>query len=73
MDMKVAEDEKIRHANLQDKVLVHKKFKKRMQVLDLRVNEIIPASGIYKVICRMRGELGEIDEPLDEVLKNYTA
>lgn len=72
MKKEMAEYEKFRHAHLRDKVLVHKKLEKRMQVIELTVTEIIPSSGIYKVFCEMHGELGEITIPLEEVSKCYT-
>ena len=73
MKKQEAEAEKIKHSNLQDKVLTHKKYNAKMQVVEIGVNEISPNSDSYYVYCKLKGCLGEnVIETLDYVLKNYS-
>jgi len=68
-----AEEEKTKHANLKNKVLIHKTYKKKMQVIELGVGETAPKSNDFYVYCKLKGNLGDVTETLEYVLKHYSA
>jgi len=72
MDRKEAEQEKIKYANLINKVIVHKTFSKKMQVIKVGVGETSPKSENFYVYCELKGDLGHVTETIDYVLTNYT-
>jgi hypothetical protein len=73
MKKNLAEEEQSKHANLRGKVLEHKKYKAKMQVVDIGVEETPHKSNDYYVYCKLKGKLGDVTETLDYVLKNYSA
>lgn len=72
MEKKVAEEEKKKHVNLLRKVLTHKKYHKKMQVVGMEIHETSPKSNLFFVSCKLKGELGEVEETLEYVLTNYS-
>lgn len=72
MEKGAAEQEKIRHANLLKKVIVHKIYGKKMQVVEMGIAQTNPKSQDFYVYCKLKGDLGEVEETLDYVLANYT-
>ena len=72
MDKKQAEQERIRYANLENKIVVHKTSNKKMQVIKIGIGETTPKSNNFYLYCELRGDLGHITETIEHVLKNYT-
>lgn len=71
MTKEQAEKEKSKYANLVGKILVHKEYQKKMHVLELGVEQKAPGTAKHYIYCRMKGELGEVVEPIEYVLKHY--
>lgn len=71
MEKATAEQEKMRHANLLKKVIVHKSYGKKMQVVEMGIAPANPRSQDFYVYCKLKGDLGEVLESLDYVMSNY--
>jgi hypothetical protein len=72
MEKKQAEQERIKYANLENRILVHKKLNKRMQVVKVGIGETFPKSNLFYLYCELKGELGNVVETIEYVLVNYT-
>jgi hypothetical protein len=42
-----------------------------MQIIDLYITEIRPGTSVFRVDCLLKGDLGEAEESLEYVIKNY--
>jgi len=72
MEKELAGQEKAKHANLQNKILIHKERREKMQVVEIGVGETSKASDDFYVYCKLKGREGDVTETLDYVLANYT-
>jgi len=73
MKKEKAKEEKIKYANLQNKILIHKKYNTRMQIIDIGIEETCSKKNNFYVFCKLNGELGTVTETLEYVLENYRA
>jgi hypothetical protein len=71
MKKELAELEKERHTNLENKMLMHKKYDAKMKVVEIGIEETCTKSNDFYVYCKLKGKLGDVTETLDYVLKNY--
>jgi hypothetical protein len=73
MEKKQAEQERIKYANLENKIVVHKTSGKKMQVIRVGIGETTPKSNNFYLYCELKGDLGHITETIEYVLANYTS
>ena len=71
MKKELAELEKEKHINLENKTLVHKKYNAKMKVIEVGIEEVCGKSNDFYVYCKLKGKLGNVTETLEYVLKNY--
>lgn len=67
----MAELEKKKHIDLENKTLTHKKYGAKMKVLEMGVEETCGKSDDFYVYCKLKGKLGDVTETLEYVLRNY--
>jgi len=71
MKKEMAEYEKEKHAGLQGKIFVHKKYNAEMKVVEIGIAETCSKTNDFFVYCRLEGKLGKVTETLEYVLNNY--
>ena len=71
MKKELAEQEKAKHTNLVNKLLIHKNHNAKMLVMEIGINAKFPGGDSYFVYCKLRGKSGDVTETLEYVLANY--
>jgi hypothetical protein len=71
MKKELAELEKEKHVDLENKILMHKKYNAKMKVIEVGIEETCTKSNDFYVYCKLKGKLGNVTETLEYVLKNY--
>ncbi len=73
MKKEQAESEITKHESLLGLELHHRVYNKKMMITQFTACETYFGSGNYFVSCELKGQLGEIIETLEYVMKNYVS